>query len=366
MHKGKGDQKEFLKVQTDAEGSVVIDKIKNISGLTATKGNDIALPLQYVYFYQNSFVETKEEREVLSLLTDRSLYRPGQTVFVKGIAYRSASDTAHVVVDRGYVLQLLDANNKVVATKTLITNEFGSFTTDFSLPTVTLNGQFCLKTDFGSTYIRVEEYKRPTFEITFQPLEGSYTFNDSVTVKGSAKTFSGVAVQGASVKYSITRVQPYWWEWRQENETTLTSGEAVLDEKGNFVIPFRLIPDLSDDLDDCYYTYKVKAELTDAAGETQMAETTVSVGSTSLVLSTDMEDEICKDKAISATFKAENLSQKPVNVEGTYQLFTKGNKKPVIEGKFVSNKLQELVEWKELPSGEYNLILSIQQVPAIY
>ena len=354
----KGDQEEFLKVQTDAEGSVVIDKIKNISGLTATKGNDIALPLQYVYFYQNSFVETKEEREVLSLLTDRSLYRPGQTVFVKGIAYRSASDTAHVVVDRGYVLQLLDANNKVVATKTLITNEFGSFTTDFSLPTVTLNGQFCLKTDFGSTYIRVEEYKRPTFEITFQPLEGSYTFNDSVTVKGSAKTFSGVAVQGASVKYSITRVQPYWWEWREGGETTLTSGEAILDEKGNFVIPFRLIPDLSDDLDDCYYTYKVKAELTDTAGETQMAETSVSAGSTSLVLSTDMEDEICKDKAISATFKAENLSQKPVNVEGTYQLFTKGNKKPVLEGKFVSNKLQELVAWKELPSGEYNLILS--------
>ena len=198
----------------------------------------------------------------------------------------------------------------------------------------------------------------PTFEITFKPLEGSYTFNDSVRVQGSAKTFSGVAVQGSSIKYSITRVQPYWWEWREGGETTLTSDEAVLDEKGDFVIPFRLIPDLSDDLDECYYTYKVKATLTDAAGETQLAETSVSVGSASLVLSTDMEDEMCRDKAISATFKAENLSQKPVNVEGTYQLFTKGNKKPVLEGKFVSNKLQELVAWKELPSGQYNLILS--------
>jgi len=354
----KGDQKEFLKVQTDAEGSVVIDKIKNLSRLTATKGNDIALPLQYVYFYQNSFVELKEEAEVLSLLTDRSLYRPGQTVFVKGIAYRSSSDSAHVVANKEYALRLYDANNKMISEKKLQTNDFGSFTAEFLLPGSTLNGQFRLETDFGSTIIRVEEYKRPTFEITFQPLEGSYTFNDSVTVKGSAKTFSGVAVQGASVKYSITRVQPYWWEWREGNETTLTSGEAILDEKGDFVIPFRLIPDLSDDLDDCYYIYKVKAELTDAAGETQMAETSVSVGSTSLVLSADMEDEICKDKAISATVKAENLSHKPVNVEGTYQLFTKGNKKPVLEGKFVSNKLQELVEWKELPSGEYNLILS--------
>ncbi len=354
----KGDQKEFSKVQTDADGSVVIDKIKNLSRLTATKENDVALPLQYVYFNNNSFVETKEDGEVLSLLTDRSLYRPGQTVFVKGIAYRSSSDSAHVVANKEYALRFYDANNKMISEKKQVTNDFGSFTTEFLLPASTLNGQFRLETDFGSTFFRVEEYKRPTFEITFQPLEGSYTFNDSVTVKGSAKTFSGVAVQGASVKYSITRVQPYWWEWREGNETTLTSGEAVLDEKGNFVIPFRLIPDLSDDLDDCYYTYNVKAELTDAAGETQMAETSVSVGSTSLVLSTDLEDEICKDKAISATFKVENLSQKPVNVEGTYQLFTKGNKKTVLEGKFVSNKLQELVAWKELPSGEYNLILS--------
>ncbi len=354
----KGDRKEYSKVTTDVNGSVVIDKIDNLRWLTASKGNDDALPLQNIYSYGHFYTEAKKENEAITLLTDRSLYRPGQTAFVKGIAYRSLSDSAHVVANKEYALRLYDANNKMISEKKLVTNDFGSFTTEFLLPTSTLNGQFRLETDFGSTNIRVEEYKRPTFEITFQPLEGSYTFNDSVTVKGSAKTFSGVAVQGASVKYSITRVQPYWWEWREGNETTLTSGEAVLDEKGNFVIPFRLIPDLSDDLDDCYYTYKVKAELTDAAGETQMAETSVSVGSTSLALSTDMEDEICKDKAISATFKAENLSQKPVNVEGTYQLFTKGDKKPVLEGKFVSNKLQELTAWKELPSGEYNIILS--------
>ena len=354
----KGDRKEYSKVTTDANGSVVIDKIDNLRWLTASKGNDDALPLQNIYSYGYFYTEAKKENEVITLLTDRTLYRPGQTAFVKGIAYRSLSDSAHVVANKEYALRLYDANNKMISEKKLATNNFGSFTTEFLLPASTLNGQFRLETDFGSTAIRVEEYKRPTFEITFQPLEGSYTFNDSVTVKGSAKTFSGVAVQGASVKYSITRVQPYWWEWREGNETTLTSGEAVLDGKGNFVIPFRLIPDLSDDLDDCYYTYKVKAELTDAAGETQMAETSVSVGSTSLVLSTDMEDETCKDKAINATFKAENLSQKPINVEGTYQLFTKGNKKPVLEGKFVSNKLQELVAWKELPSGEYNLILS--------
>jgi len=354
----KGDKKEYAKVITENNGSVVVDKVDNLRWLTASKGNDVALPLQNIYLYRNSFTEMKEEREAVTLLTDRSLYRPGQTVFVKGIAFRSALDKAHVVANKEYTLHLYDANNKMIAEKKLLTNEFGSFTTEFSLPSSTLNGQFRLETDFGSTVIRVEEYKRPTFEITFQPLEGSYTFNDSVRVNGSAKTFSGVAVQGSSVKYSITRVQPYWWEWREGQETTLTSGEAVVDEKGDFVVPFRLLPDLSDDLDECYYTYKVKATLTDAAGETQTAETSISVGSTSLVLSTDMDDEISRDKVINATFKADNLSQKPVNVEGTYQLFAKGNKKPVLEGKFTSNKLQELTAWKDLPSGEYNLVLS--------
>ena len=354
----KGDIKEHSKVTTDANGSAEVDKLENLRWLTASKGNDVALPLQNIYLYRNSFTESKEEREAVTLLTDRSLYRPGQTVFVKGIAYRSALDKAHVVANKEYTLHLYDANNKMIAEKKLLTNEFGSFTTDFSLPSTTLNGQFRLETEFGSTVIRVEEYKRPTFEITFQPLEGSYTFNDSVRVNGSAKTFSGVAVQGSSVKYSITRVQPDWWEWREGSETTLTSGEAVVDEKGNFAVPFRLLPDLSDDLDECYYTYKVKATLTDAAGETQTAETSISVGSTSLVLSTDMDDEICRDKVINATFKADNLSQKPVNVEGFYQLFAKGNKKPVLEGKFTSNKLKELTAWKDLPSGEYNLVLS--------
>ncbi len=86
-----------------------------------------------------------------------------------------------MVANKEYALRLYDANNKMISEKKLQTNDFGSFTTEFLLPGSTLNGRFRLETDFGSTIIRVEEYKRPTFEITFQPLEGSYTFNDSVT-----------------------------------------------------------------------------------------------------------------------------------------------------------------------------------------
>ncbi len=354
----KGEKKEHSKVTTNKNGSVVIDNVDNLIGLTASKGNDVALPVQNFNANRYSFVEVKEDQERVTLLTDRSLYRPGQTVFVKGIAYRSASDTANVVANKEYILQLYDANYKMIAEKKLLTNEFGSFTTDFSLPASTLNGQFQLKTTFGSTNIRVEEYKRPTFELTFQPLEGSYTFNDSVRVKGMAKTFSGVPVQGSSVKYTITRAARNWWRWNNDNEVTLTSGEAAVDATGNFEVPVQLVPDLSDRDDESYYIYKVKATLTDAAGETQTAENSLAVGSCSLILSSDLADEVCRDKAITTIFSADNLNQKPVNVEGTYQLFKKGGKEPVLSGSFTSNKSQELPVWRELPSGMYKLVLS--------
>ncbi|WP_321424819.1 alpha-2-macroglobulin family protein [uncultured Bacteroides sp.] len=354
----KGDKKEHSKVTTDANGSVVIDKVDNLRWLTASKGNDVALPLQNIYSYRYFYTEEKKENELITLLTDRTLYRPGQTVFVKAIAYRSASDTAHVVANKKYNIKLYDANDKMIDDQDRYTNEFGSFTTEFSLPTATLNGRFCLKTDFGGTYIRVEEYKRPTFEITFQPMEGSYTFNDSVKVKGVAKTFSGVAVQGAPVKYTVTRAARNWWRFYNDKEVTLVSGEAIVDATGNFEVPFQLIPDLADKKDESYYIYKVEATLTDAAGETQTSETSLAVGSRSLILSTDLKDEVCRDNAITTIFTATNLNQKPVNVEGTYQLFKKNSKEVVLTGVFTSNKSQELSTWKELPSGEYKLILS--------
>ncbi|WP_353331836.1 alpha-2-macroglobulin family protein [Bacteroides sedimenti] len=372
----KGEQKEHSKVITSHNGSIVINNIDELRWLAVSKDDDMALPLQNIYVSRYNFQATEieedededegkieedeEERgdETITLLTDRNLYRPGQTVYVKGIAYKKALNSASVVPKKAYTLILCDANNKMIAERRLLTNEFGSFTTDFSLPANVLNGQFELRTIHGQTVIRVEEYKRPSFEITFQPLEGSYTFNDSVRVKGSAKTYSGVALQGAHVKYTVTRAQPFWWEWAEDDVDEVASGEVKVDEKGDFIVPFRLTPNLKDDLEDCYYIYKVKATLTDNAGETQESETSVSVGSTSFILSSNLGDEICRDKPISAIFTADNLSKKPVDVEVTYHLYKKGDKKPLMEGKVASNKVQDLSTWKNLPSGEYFLELS--------
>ncbi|BEH00469.1 hypothetical protein BSYN_27330 [Bacteroides sedimenti] len=353
----KGDQKEHSKVVTGHNGSVVVNNPKKLSWLTASKGNDVALPLQDIVVSQYNFEETNRNKEKITLLTDRSLYRPGQTVYVKGIAYNSALDTAHVVPNKKYTLQLLDANRKMIVEKTLQTNDFGSFTTEFSLPISLLDGQFQIKTDYGSTTFRVEEYKRPTFEMTFQPLEGSYTFNDSIRMKGTVKTFSGIAVQMNPVGYFVTRIACNRWGEYDDNDMIIATGEAIVDDKGVFEIPFKLIPGLNND-DDDNNIYTVRAILVDAAGETQTVEGSVVVGNHTLILSTDLADEICRDRAITATFNAENLNNKPVSVEGTYQLFKMNSKEAVLTGTFTSKKSQKLSAWNELPSGKYKLSLS--------
>ena len=126
----------------------------------------------------------------MTLLTDRSLYRPGQTVYVKGIAYSQKSDTANVLPNKEYMVTLLDANNQEVGQKSVRTNEFGSFATDFALPSACLNGMFSLKAGRGRTSIRVEDYKRPTFDITFEKQQGSYKLGDEVQVKGKIESYA--------------------------------------------------------------------------------------------------------------------------------------------------------------------------------
>lgn len=356
----KGKEIKVLELITDKEGSLIVNDNKyNLAKVS--KGLDNVLPNVSLsnssYYYREARGE--DEEESFTILTDRSLYRPGQTVYVKGIAYTTVGDKAQVVPNKEFKIELHNASGKQIAEKSVRTNEFGSCTAEFVLPTNSLNGDFRLETEDGSTSIRVEEYKRPSFELSFQPLEGSYSFNDSVKVKGVAKMFSGAALQGSTIKYTINRNKRNWWA-RYNNETNeILRGEVIVNAKGEFEIPFRLIADTLALDNDSYYSYEVNASLTDGAGETQTAQTSVGVGSHSVILSVDKLNEVCKDKPIKLTFNADNLNGLPVSVKGNYQLFEKDKKEALLTGEFTSNKSQELFTWQNLPSGEYKLVLSV-------
>lgn len=370
FNNAKGDLKLEQSATSNNDGRVELDWNTEYQYVGVEKGVDNASMLQWAYRSGYVFAEPKQSfdkvnREAITLLTDRSLYRPGQTVYVKGIVYKQLSDTANVVTGKEYTVSLYDANSREISKKTLRTNEFGSFTAEFALPSGGLNGSYSIRSGNYQTNIRVEEYKRPTFEIVLNKPEGSYKLHDSITLKGTVKTYSGVPVEEVPVQYVVTRHMFSWWRHYAGGGTILSSGTATLNSAGEFTLPVTLEPDAGFNKDYGYYSFSISATVTNVAGETQTTTTTVAAGNRSLLLSVDMPDMINKDADIALFFKARNLNEQPVSVKGEYKLYSFTNyksgelaKTPAYTGTFTSNESTGLPAWKSLPSGVYKLMLS--------
>ena len=360
------DEKVLQEFTTDKDGKVVFPWKSEYRYLKASKGTDTAMPKQGIYAGSYGYYGDEDKvAENMTLLTDRSLYRPGQTVYVKGIAYSQKSDTADVLPNKEYMVTLLDANNQEVGQKSVRTNEFGSFATDFALPSACLNGMFSLKAGRGRTSIRVEDYKRPTFDITFEKQQGSYKLGDEVQVKGKIASYSGVLLQDLPVKYKVMRST--YSLWRFAESVQIASGEVTANENGEFTIPVRLQESDSYKNDDkVYYRYSIEATVTNVAGETQSSTDVISAGNRSLVLQVELHDKTCKDKPFDTMFNVQNLNGQPVEVKGNYYLypakdqdFKQLEEKPVLTGTFTSNE-EITLDWKNLPSGPYVLKASVK------
>lgn len=319
------------------------------------------MPFQSIYGGSYGYYgDENKVSEGMTLLTDRSLYRPGQTVYVKGIAYVQKSDTANVLPNKDYTVVLMDANNQEVGQKAVRTNEFGSFTVDFALPSACLNGMFSLKAGEGRTNIRVEDYKRPTFDITFDKQQGSYQLGDKVEVKGKIQSYSGVLLQDLPVKYTVKRSVVDLW--RLAESTQIASGEVIANEDGEFTIPFFLEENNAyKNNTRIYYRYSIEATATNVAGETQSSTDVIAAGNRSLILQTELKEKTCKNQPFNTVFKVQNLNGQPVEVKGTFSLyqakdadFKQLDENPAATGTFTSNE-EMTIEWGNLPSGPYVL-----------
>lgn len=360
------DHKVLLELTTGADGKVVFPWKAEYRYLKATKGEDVAMPKQIVFGGSFSYyVGAKKESKEVTLLTDRSLYRPGQTVYVKGIAYEKSSDAAQVIKNEEYTVVLTDVNDQEVGRKALRTNEFGSFATDFALPSACLNGLFTLSAKGGEMTIRVEDYKRPTFDITFEKQQGSYQLGDEVQVKGKVQSYNGVLLQDLPVKYTVKRSTYSLWRFAQS--TQIASGEVMMNDEGHFMIPVRLEESDGFKNDDrVAYRYQIEATVTNVAGETQSSVDVISAGNRSLILQADLGAKTRKDEPINLVFKVQNLNGQPMEVEGTYRLFRAKDQRmkqleevPAATGTFTSNKEMQL-DWKNLSSGPYVLKVSVK------
>ena len=252
-----------------------------------------------------------------SFFTDRSIYRPGQTIHFKGIIYQKQGDHFIISHDKNTIVKLFDVNRKEIKKLNLKTNEFGSFHASFTIPANLLNGVFSIGNESGQAVFSVEEYKSPTFEIVFDTIRSQFRLNDSVCVTGTIKAFSGYPISGANLKYKISRynLSPFIKEIRQPDEQQLAFGALKSDESGRFQITFFAAEaDEFMGLPNQEYQFKIELTSVDISGETQTAIYPIRLGSPNLKIICDWPDQVDNDIAQLIPVKVQNLYDVPQDV----------------------------------------------------
>ena len=312
-------KKDLHNLITDRNGCAKFhDNINNQYHIELSKGSDILLSDLYIsHYYQNE--EKLTERT--TFFTDRAIYRPGQTVYFKGIILNENSEKKELVVGKETKVTLRDSNWQEVVTQTFTTNEFGSFDGSFLIPENLSNGYFAVSNESGSVNFKVEEYKRPTFEITFNNPDKSFKLNEEVELTGSVKAYAGFGLDNVNYNYTIVRRSyfPYrlWWYRNYDNnEKQIAFGDGTTDNEGNFKINFELIPD-NDDKDKLpVYEYIVTVDATNAQGETQSKTYTIKASEIDLIIDIENQNEfVFKDSLDLINFTVKNLKENPVEAK---------------------------------------------------
>ena len=288
------------------------------------KTNDFQIMQVYGYDDDQSYAPNKESRRKAQIFTDRAIYRPGQTVYFKVINTKIDKEIESVVSGLKQKIILLDANNEETSSQNFTTNEFGSYHGSFILPKGKLNGVFYLKTDDNSGEykdIRVEEYKRPKFEVTFEPVKDEYKYGQTIELKGKAMMFSGVALSNTTVNYEIKkhniRWKYFWWYPQGDDNENSILGEAKTNEKGEFTIRLDLKKD--EKLEGIQIdNYEINASVTDINGETQSANTDLKVASVSHYIKSEEIKNAFADENVKVKVETKNYNEK--NLKKSYQV----------------------------------------------
>jgi hypothetical protein len=320
----KTRRKEIRRQTTDASGRVFFEAPNGNYACRFALGEDM---LYSTGFYVYDRGSNEQENIQTHFFLDRAIYRPGQTVYFKGIATRSNQQPGDVAILPNQKVRLVfrDANYKVIAEQDLMTNAFGSFNGTFTAPTAGLRGRMTISSSLGESLagFLVEEYKRPRFEVKIHALEGQAALGSEVKIKGEARMYAGSAADGAKVSYRVIRSAtfPWWYWWRplppSSGETLVASGETITDASGNFEIRFPAQPDPTLDPSDLpEFRFRVEVDVTDITGETHTANRVVNLGYTNMRAEIQVGEwlDIAKNQTIGITTK--NLDDQPVGVGG--------------------------------------------------
>ena len=353
------------RLTTDENGEAYF---KNVDGNVLISTNtDKFTPAKYIYLSRTRYYEKKDNETKYQVYTDRSIYRPGQTVHVTAINFVNMKgiDTK-VPVGRELGFRLCDANWKEVAMKKAKVDEYGTASVDFELPQGGLTGMYHVSVnDQANRFFRVEEYKRPTFEITFPKVNEKYNWGDTVVVKATAKTYAGVPVQGAKVAYQVTRRNQLWWWGAGSAGQLVKTDSCVTREDGTFDVEIPLEASLSGkdeaDMSDFmrkarFFNFEVSAIVTDISGESHEGVMSLPLGTKPTILTVNLPKRIEADSLKTVTFAYRNASGMPISSRLKYRI-DKGEWKdaeanaPVSIKEYASSASSSLV-WK---SGVHQL-----------
>ncbi len=221
----------------------------------------------------------------ISIFTDRAVYRPGQTVYFKGVLTEVSETKVIPAVSRHLAVSIRDVNRKEISNQTYTSNDFGGFDGSFSIPVGVLTGNMTIETPYGSVNFRVEEYKRPRFEVTFDKLKDAYQLNEEVKITGKAMMLNGLPLENATVNYQVKRYvfRPlYYYKYIDNYAQIIKTGTATTKSDGTFEIPFKTLAGQDDKTGNFYYTFGITADVTDITGEMQSGNVSINAGTNSV------------------------------------------------------------------------------------
>ena len=344
------------RLTTDENGEAYF---KNVDGrVLISTNNDKFMPAKYIYLSRTRYYEQKDNETKYQVYTDRSIYRPGQTVHVTAISFVNMKGVdAKVPVGRDELdFQLVNASWKEVEMKKAKVDEYGTASVDFELPKEGQTGMYHVSVnDQANRFFRVEEYKRPTFEITFPKVNEKYTWGDTVVVKASAKTYAGVPVQGAKVAYQVTRRNQLWWWGAGSAGQLVKTDSCVTREDGTFDVEIPLeasLPgkneaDMSDFMRKArFFNFEVSAIVTDISGESHEGVMSLPLGTKPTILTVNLPKRIEADSLKTVTFAYRNASGMEISSNLKYR---------IDKGEWKDAEANAPISMAVLPSGVHEM-----------
>lgn len=353
---GKFKRLIHARMTTDAQGEAYF---KNVDGnVLISTSNDKFAPAKDIYLSRARYYEKKDDEMKYQLFTDRAIYRPGQKVHASAVSYIVKKGLDASVPGKSMELKFIlrDANWKLVAEQKATTDEYGTASVDFELPKEGLTGQYSISVNGTATeYVRVEEYKRPTFEITFPKVNEKYTWGDTVVVKASAKTYAGVPVQGAKVEYQVTRRNQLWWWGAGSAGQLVKTDSCVTREDGTFDVEIPLEASLSGknggDMSDFmrqarFFNFEVSAIVTDISGESHEGVMSLPLGTKPTILTVNLPKRIEADSLKTVTFAYRNASGMEISSNLKYR---------IDKGEWKDAEANAPISMAVLPSGVHEM-----------